>query len=67
MNKKVTGLMKDELGGKIMIEFDSLKLKTYSYLTDDRSNIKKAKRTKKCVIKRYLKLNIIKTAYLRMI
>ena len=67
MNKKVTGLMKDELGGKIMIEFDSLKLKTYSYLTDDRSNINKAKRTKKCVIKRYLKLNIIKTAYLRMI
>ena len=47
MNKKVTGLMKDELGGKIMIEFDSLKLKTYSYLTDDLSNIKKAKRTKK--------------------
>ena len=59
--------MKDELGGMIIIEFDSLKLKTYSYLTDDRSNIKKAKRTKKWVIKRYLKLNIIKTAYLRMI
>ena len=58
--------MKDELGGKIMIEFDSLKLKTYSYLTDDLSNIKKAKRTKKWVIERYLKLNIIKTAYLRM-
>ena len=57
MNKKVTGLMKDELGGKIITEFVALRPKTYSYLTDDDKNVKKAKGTKKCVIKRILKFN----------
>ena len=56
-NKKVVGLMKDELGGKIMTEFVTLRPKTYSYLTDDCEEYKKAKRTKKCVIKRRLKFN----------
>ena len=56
-NKKVIGLMKDELGGKIIKEFVALRLKTYSYLTDDCKEDKKAKGTKKCVIKRELKFN----------
>ena len=47
--------MKDELRGKIMTEFVVLRSKTYSYLTDDCKEDKKAKGTKKCVIKRRLK------------
>ena len=63
-NKKVIGLMKDELGGKIMTEFVALRPKTYSYLMDDSKNNKKAKETKKCVIKRVLKFNDYKNCLL---
>ena len=56
-NKKVTGLMKDELGGKIMTEFVALRPKTYSYLMDDANTEKKVKGTKKSVIKRIPKIN----------
>ena len=58
-NIKIIGLMKDELGGKIMTEFAALRPKTYSYLMDDGNSDKKAKGTKKCVIKRRLKFNIV--------
>ena len=51
MNKKVYGLFKDELGGKIMKEFVALKAKTYIYLMDDDGEEKKAKGTNKCIIK----------------
>ena len=51
-NKKVIGLMKDELGGKIITEFVTLRPKTYSFLTDDGKEDKKAKGTKKCVIEK---------------
>ena len=63
-NKKVIGLMKDELGGKIMTEIVALRPKTYSYLTDDCEEDKKAKGTKKCVIKRRLKFNDYKDCLL---
>ena len=53
-NKKVIGLFKDELGGRIMKEFCELRAKTYSYLMDDNGEVKKSKGTKKCVIKREL-------------
>ena len=63
-NKKVIGLMKDELGGKIMTKFVGLRPKTYSYLMDDGNSDKKPKGTKKCVIKRMLKFNGYKNCLL---
>ena len=57
MNKKVIGLMKYELGGKIRTEFVALRPKTYFYLTDDYKNVKKAKGTKKMCSKKILKFN----------
>ena len=53
-NKKVIGLLKNEWRGKIMIEFVRLRAKTYAYLMDDDKEHKKAKGTKKCVIRRRL-------------
>ena len=44
-NKKVIGLMEDELQGKIMTEFFALRPITYSYLMDDGGTDKKAKGT----------------------
>ena len=63
-NKKVIGLMKDELGGNIMTEYVALRPKTYSYLTDDCEEDKKVKGTKKCVIKQRLKFNDYKDCLL---
>ena len=65
-NKKVLGKFKDELGGKIMTKFCALRTKTYSFLindfTDDdyeknRIVSKKAKGTKKCVVRREILFN----------
>ena len=51
-NKKVISPFKDELGGEIMKKFVALRAKKYSYLMGDNSEYKKAKGTKKWVIKR---------------
>ena len=56
--------MKDELGGKIIMEFATLRPKTYSFLTDDGKKDKKAKGTKKCVIKKMIKFNDYKKCLL---
>ena len=54
-NRNVVGLMKDESGGKFIINFFRLRAKTYSHLIVDSSEDKKAKGAKVCVIKRKLK------------
>ena len=56
--------MKDELGGETITEFVTLRPKTYSYLTDDSKENKKAKGTKKCVIKKMIKFNDYKKCLL---
>ena len=63
-NKKVIGLMKDKLGGRIIREFVPLRPKTYLYLTYDCKEDKKAKGTKKCVIKRMIKFDDYKKCLL---
>ena len=50
---------------KNVMEFVTLRLKTYSYLTDDGKEDKKAKGTKKCVIKRMIKFNDYKNCMLK--
>ena len=49
--------MKDELGGGIITEVTALRPKEYSYKTDDLIEFKKAKGTKKCVVKKMLRFN----------
>ena len=64
-NKKVIGLVKDELGGKTITEFVTLRPKTYSYSTDDGKEDEKAKGPKKCVIKRMIKFDDYKNCLLK--
>ena len=61
LNKKVIGLMKDELGGAIMTEFVALRPKLYSYKKPDGSEDKKCKGIKKCVVKKTLTFEDYKT------
>lgn len=49
-NKKVPGLFKDELGGKIIHEFVGLRSKLYCVKTDE-SEIKRAKGIKRCCVR----------------
>ena len=75
-NKKVIDKFKDEIDGKIMTKFCGLRTKVYSFLIDgysdddyekNRITNKKAKSSKKCIVKREsLYLKIIKILYLMM-
>ena len=47
-------MFKDKLGRKIMIEFCALRAKAYVFKLDDDTEKKKAKGTKKCIVKREL-------------
>ena len=64
-NKNVIAKFKDELNGKIMTKLCFPASKRYEFLLDDNDECKKAKGTKKCVIKKYLNLRIIKSQYLK--
>ena len=50
VNKKVIGLMKDEVGGKIITKFVGLRAKNYAFVCGRTEN-KKCKGIKKCVTK----------------
>ena len=58
LNKKVIGLMKDELGGAIMTEFVTLRPKMYAYKTGGsesttgQDEVKKCKGINKCVVRK---------------
>ena len=56
-NKKVTGKFKDELNGKLTIEFTAIRANTYAFTKineeDELEEHKKAKGTKKCVITKH--------------
>ena len=65
-NKKAIGKFKDELGGLVMSRFSAHRAKTYAFLIDGFTNYdyekhgvidKKAKGTKKCVIKNKIIFN----------
>ena len=60
-NKKVIVSMKDKVGGKIMTKFVGIRAKRYSYLVVNGSKDKRAKGTKKCIIKKTLNLEIVRT------
>ena len=61
LNKKVIGLMKFELGGKIMTEFVALRPNLYSYKKLDGSEDKKCKGIKKCIVEKTLTFKDYKT------
>ena len=47
-NKKINGLMEDELDGEIMTKFVGLRAKTYNYSINDRSEDKIGRCAKRC-------------------
>ena len=63
LNKKVIGLMTDELGGEIMTEFVTLRPKMYAYKTGSAES-KKCKGIKKCVVKKMISFEDYKNCLL---
>ena len=61
-NKKVIGLMKDELSWQIIKEFVGLRAETYHYLKDNNDEDKKQKTQKSVSSKENVNFKIIKTA-----
>ena len=63
-NKEKIGKFKDELNGQIMTEFIALRAKTYAFIQineeDELEEHKKAKGTKKCVIKKHANFDLYK-------
>ena len=53
--KNVIGLVKEESSGKILKELRRLRAQTYRYITDNNNESKKARGTKKYIVKRKLK------------
>ena len=64
MNKKVVGLMKDELGGAVMTEFIALRPKFYSFRKLSGMEDKKCKGIKKCMVKKTLSFDNYKNCLL---
>ena len=63
-DKKNIRLIADELCGKIMKQFVGKRLKTDSYLMNDGHVNKRAKDTKKCVIKQKSRFEVYKSCLL---
>lgn len=57
VNKKVTGVFKDELKGEIIVEFVGLRSKMYSVRTANEDKMKKAKGVKEYVVKKHIKFD----------
>ena len=62
--KIIPALFKDGFNGKIVKELVASRAKTYGYLMEDNSEHKKAKGTKKCLIKRELMFENYKSCVL---
>lgn len=62
VNKKIPGMFKDELGGKIVREFVGLRSKLYCVKTED-CEIKRAKGIKKCVVRDFSIADYNKTLF----
>ena len=60
-NKKVLGMMKDEVAGKIIKEFVGLRSKLYSFVMDDGGETKKCKGIKKQVVESSIRHEHYKT------